>query len=431
VPDDYTLVLETVGPTPYLIQLSLNRAFRATPREAVSRRPRRWTKPEHIVTSGPFHLTEWLERDHQTLVKSPTYWDAANVRLEKITSLSINDQAASTNMYFYGDCDATTAGNVPTSYMPAINGENGKKYSDYHVKPYLGVYIYLINTQKHPNRHFRRALAYAVNRQPIPGFLHGGQIATAQYMPGTPIAQLTDEELALCGVTRDTPGVASVMIAGELCYVPPPGLDFDPEKARAELELARKELGAKMPKKITVKFNTGVESHKLIAEYMQQQWKQILGLEVELESQEWKTFLADTRNGEFDVARMGWIGNFPDVEAEFLPNFKCKSPDNRTKYCSEEFERFMRLAENEPDRKQRLKWAWEAERTIVEDAPLIPMYVYAQQVLRKPYVRDLAMNLMAQIPFNRVWIDPDWENAPRAAGEAAGSAPAATKGGAR
>jgi oligopeptide transport system substrate-binding protein len=199
-----------------------------------------------------------------------------------------------------------------------------------------------------------------------------------------------------------------IMVTGELCYLPPPGLDFDPVKARAELALARQEMGAAFFDRFTYKFNSGTEAHKLIAEYLQQQWQQVLGLTVDLESQEWKTFLADTKNNQFDVARLGWIGNFPDPEGEFLPMYACASANNRTRYCNPEFDRLLEAARPIRDRKARLAVVRQAEQVMIEDAPTIPLYVYTQQVLQKPYVRDLAINFPDQPPLHEAWIDVDW-----------------------
>jgi oligopeptide transport system substrate-binding protein len=404
VPDDHTIVFETANPTPWFVNLSSNRALRPTPIEAVSRWPRRWTDVNHIVTSGPMHLVEWKERDKLELVRSKTYWNQEEVKLDRLTMYAVDDQAAATNLYFTGGCDALTANHVPATFTRSLHG----RYKDFTIDPWLGVYFVLVQSTRYPNRHLRRALAYAVDRTAIPKILHGGQFPSAQYMPGTPIAQLTDDELKLCGVTRDTPGVASIMITGELCYVPPPGLDFDPEKARAELAIARQEMGASFPSKLVYKFNQGVEQHKLIAEYLQAQWQSVLGMPIELEVQEWKTFLQDTKNGNYEMGRFGWIGNFPDIEGEFIDLFRCGSANNRSKYCSEEFETALRAAKPIRDRKERLKKVYEAERIVVEDAPVIPLYVYTQTRLTKPYVRDLHINLIDQPPLHEAWIDPDW-----------------------
>jgi oligopeptide transport system substrate-binding protein len=228
-------------------------------------------------------------------------------------------------------------------------------------------------------------------------------------MPGTPIALLDDDELALRGVTRDTPGVVSLMIAGELCYVPPPGLDFDPAKAKAELELARQEMGASFPSAVTYRYNLGSEAHKLIAELIQASWQNTLGITVKLEAQEWKTMVSDATAGNYQTMRFGNVGNFPDTEAEFLPNLKCNSPDNRPHWCNKEFDALLEAAALVADRKERLKLIYQAEKLAVEDAPIIPLYTYTQQFLIRPYVRDLPVNLVDQMQLERAWIDPDWK----------------------
>jgi oligopeptide transport system substrate-binding protein len=410
VPDDHTLVLETWGPLPYMIDQTPQRAFRATPRWVVSRWPKRWVYPEHVVTSGAYHMVDWRMRDRIELVRSKTFWDAKNVKIERFTVFSLNDQAANTNLYIQGSCDALASNNIPAAYLPYLteNGRNLDRFKDFALTPYLGIYIYIVNTQKLTNVHYRRALSLAVDRSQLPFITRGGETPTAQYTPGTAIAKLSDAELRLCGITRDTKGVAAIVIKDKLCYVPPPGLDFDLAKAREELELARKEMGPAFKNGFSIKFNSGVESHKLIAELLQHEWSTKLGLKVQLESQEWKTFLKDTVNGEYDVARMGWIGNFPDPEAEFLGNFKCTSPDNRSKYCSEKYDALMAKAEGTADRVERLAIAREAEREMIESAPIVPLYVYTAKHLRKPYVKDMAINFVDQVPFRRVWIDPAW-----------------------
>jgi oligopeptide transport system substrate-binding protein len=252
-------------------------------------------------------------------------------------------------------------------------------------------------------------MSLAVDRTAFPDLLDGDQVPSAQFSPGTPIASLTDDELALCEVERDHPGVAMIMVPGELCYLPPPGLDFDPEAAREELRLAREEEGDPgYPGSITYTFNYQ-EQNKLVAEHLQHQWREVLGLDVVLQVQEWKTYLADTKNGNFEIGRFGWIGNFPDTEGEFLPLYRCRSPNNRSKYCSEPFEAALRAAQTTTDRKERLRKVREAERIVVEDAPLIPLFVYTQIHLMKPYVRDLQFNLVDQLPFHEAWLDPDWK----------------------
>lgn len=410
VPDPYTLVIETKTPTPYMLNLVVQRALRASPREAVSRWPRRWAEPGHIIGSGGMKLVEWRERDHMEMVRSETFWNQKVVKLDRLTIFNVADQAAITNYYFTGGCDATTTNPVPATYMPVMTGEkrHAKPFKDFVIAPWNGTYWPIINAQKFPNRHFRRALAYAIDRTEIVRILKAGQIPSAQYSPGVPISTLSDADLALCGVTRDHPGVAMIMITGQLCYVPPPGLDYDPEKAKAEIAMARQEMGASFPSSFTYRYNLGSEAHKLIGEVLQQSWQKTLGLTVKLESQEWKTMVADATAGNFEVMRFGVLGNFPDTEAEFLPNFRTTSPDNRAHWYNKDFDAKLDEAMRISDRKQRLAKVYEAEQMMIEDAPIIPLYVYTQQALIRPYVRDLPVNLVDNMQIERAWIDVDW-----------------------
>ena len=419
VPDPRTLVLETWGPMPFLIAMTPRPAFRATPRRVVSRWPLRWTDPGKIVTSGPFHLDAWQVRDHLGLSRSPTYWRGERIKLERITAFSLSNQSASTHYYMHGGCDATCGNNIPASYVPVLNGEKrGRPYKDYRSAAKLSSYFYLFNTEKVPSVHLRRALSLAIDRRPFPGLLHGGQIPTAQFVPGTRIRDLSDRDRALCGVTRDTRGVAMIVESDELCYVSAPGLDFDPDRARAELALARKELGESFPGTITLKFNTTRDDHKIVAEYIQRQWLEILGLEVALESQEWKTYLKALIAGEFEIARYGLAGNFPDPETQFLAMFKCNSPDNGTRWCNPEFDRLFQKAESTADRAERLRYLLEAEKIMVAEAPVIALYVDGQHHLQKPYVRGLTINPVDKPPLHRAWIDPDWKSAEGSSSEA-------------
>ena len=407
IPDPATIVFETADPTPSFVSLTDSRALRPTPIEAWSRWPRSWDRPEHIISSGPFQLVAWRERDRVELVRSPTYWDRAAVKLDRFISYSMDDQAASTNAYVTGACDAVAANNIPSSYLPALNGEQrGRAYKDYDVSPFLGVYFAWIQTQKLPNRHLRRALSLAIDRTAIPRFTHGGEIPTAQFTPGTPIDQLGAADLAACGVPRSQPGNALVMISGALCYVPPSGLDYDPAAARREVELARAE-GGLPDHPIEYRYNAGAEAHKQIAEYLQAAWARA-GIPVRLLAQDWNSLLDDTHKGDYEISRLGSIGNFADPESEFLSLFRCASPDNRGKYCSQEFERLMDQAQALSDRKARNAVLRQAEAVMIADAPILPIYVYTQKHLIKPYVRGYRFNLIDQPPLWRIWIDAAW-----------------------
>lgn len=425
VVDRRTVVLEHATPVPYFAHLAVNRALRPTPSEAVSRSPRGWAKPGRMISSGAMHLALWKERDRIELVRSATYWNPAEVKLSKLTSYSLDDAAAAANLYYAGRCDAVATNQIPGSYLPALRGERrgGRAYRDYQVAPFLSSYFVLMNTKELGNVHLRRALSLAIDRTPIPAFTHGGEHPTAQLTPGAAVATLSAAERALCGVDEtsgqaiDPRRVAMIMIPGELCYLPPSGLDFDRRRAAEELALARRELGAAFPARLTYRYNEGSEVHKLIAEYLQQEWQRI-GLPVELQAQEWRSLVADTARGNYQLARFGNAATFPDPATEYLELFVCGSPFNRTGYCNPEIDRRIEEIRGVVDPETRNRKIAEAEALLVEDAVIVPLYVYTQRHLRKPYVRDLAITLVDQPPLYRAWLDPRWREqpAPAAAG---------------
>ena len=222
---------------------------------------------------------------------------------------------------------------------------------------------------------------------------------------------MSADDRALCGVTPDVPGIASIIDPGKYCYVPPPGLDFNPAQAKAELAIARQEMGAAFPKTIVYKYNSGVEQHKLIAEFLQEQWREHLGMATTLESQEWKVYIADTRNGNYELGRFGNIWNFTDPEPNSLSTFMCKSPDNRLKHCNPAYEEVMAQAKREPDRGKRLLLARQAEAMLLDEGAIIPLLIYTQKTLQMPYVKDLAITLSDQAPIQKAYLDPQWQQA--------------------
>ena len=390
IPDPYTLRLVAAAPTPWLVSLAADRALRPTPIEAVSRSPRHWTDPARFVTAGPLALVDWRERDRIELVRARddvqlrSHDDLRDGRPGRRDELLLHrrlrrDPRATRSRR--RTCPRSTArcaaGRTPTTACRRASACTSCGSTRKSSRTVI----------------LRRALALAIDRTQIPRFMHGGEVPTASFTPGTPIATLLDAQLAACNLTRDTPGVALVM-APELCYVPPPGLAFDPDAAAREVAAAKAELGA-LPT-LRYRYNAG-EGHELIAEYLQAAWAAI-GVDVELQAQEWNSLLADTRSGDFEIARFGASGTTPDTESDFLPLFRCDSPDHRGRYCNPAFERAMDAARPLVDRRARNAQLRDAEALVLADAPAIPIYVYTQKHLIEPYVHDYADNLVDQPP---------------------------------
>jgi oligopeptide transport system substrate-binding protein len=409
VMDAATLVLRTTAPTPYLLDLTASALMRPSPREAVSRRPQRWAEPGTIVTSGPMRLVAWSARDHIELVRAPGYWNAAAVHLTRLTFLSLDDRAANANVYRQGGCDAVAASYLPPELLPILDGTatGAAPRRDYQRAPLLGTYGLVFNTKRIANRNLRRALAMAIDRAPLPRLLQGGELSTASMVPGIPVATLDPEDRAACGSEATGGELALVLRKGTHCYLPAPGLAHDVEAARAALRAASQD--GPIPS-LAYRYIGANPVDRRIAEYLRAQWQSALGIAVTLEAQEWATLRADVRAGNFDIARLGIAGAFADP-TEFLSVFSCAPEGNRAHWCQREFEAAMVAAAqpNGPDRNRALR---QAEALVLAEAVAIPLYVYMQHHLRRPYVRGLPINVADRVALHRVWLDPTWSRPP-------------------
>ncbi len=385
-PDARTLQIDLAKPTLFWILQVANATFRVVDRYSIDRMGAAWhRKAGQFVCSGAFCLKEWKLRDSLTLLKNPYHWDAARTRLDKIVVLSLDDQATAAAVYFDGRVDMLTSNHVPGSMLPKLNGSlDGKPKADYIKLPYLGTYFYVVNVDPKTgppvlkNRALRRALSYALDREELPGLLKSGVI----------------------------PWTAKVPLGMEpfTGYKSPPGLGFDLVAAKRELEQARRELGGKIPR-ITIRINTGVEQHQIIAEWVQDQWKRNLGLDIGLESQEWKTMLKSLRTHDFDIMRMGGIASMPEPEDFVGDNYRMGSPNNQPGWSSDEYMALLEKQQNESDRGKRNQYIYEMEKLVLEESVNIPLYTYVQHHLVKPYVCNAPHNILDQIALRYVWID--------------------------
>jgi ABC-type oligopeptide transport system substrate-binding subunit len=370
-PDDSTLVVRLAQPTPYFAFLTEFYTYMPVPRHAIERYGNRWTKPGNVVSNGAFLLTEWRQGDHFEFVKNPRYWDAANVRLDRVIAYSVEDVNTSVNLYKAGEIDWTTSGYVPAQFVPYL-----MQYDDFQHGRYQGVYFYSINTKRKPfdNVWVRRALNYAVDRTSIANDLLKGI-----YDPWGNFAP-----------------------SGYPGYNAPPGIPYDPVKARECLARAGYPGGKGFPK-IAILFNTS-ENHRRIAEALQAIWKRELGIQVELSNQEWASYMQATTSFQYDVARRSWIGDYLDPTT-FLGIGVGGDGNNRTGWSDPRYDGLLREAARETDPARRMKLLSDAEALLLDSGPFIPIYHYSITDLVKPYVHGIQPNALDTHTLKGVWID--------------------------
>ena len=373
-PDDSTFVVRLAAPTSYFLFLTQYYTFLPVPRAAIEAHGARWTRPENIISNGPFTLARWRQGDRFEFAKNPRYWDAASVKLDRIVALSLDDLNTMANLYKAGVTDWNPSGYLPSQFVPYLKG-----YADLRTGPYHGIYYYSLNCTRKPfdDVWVRRALAFAVDREAIArDLLKGIRPPWGNFTP------------------MGYPG-----------YVQPAGMRYDPERARACLARAGFPGGRGFPK-VTILFNTS-EDNRRVAEAAQAMWKRELGIRVELANQEWGSYLQATTTLQYDVARRSWIGDYLDPTT-FLGCMRSGDGNNRTGWSDQRYDALLRQAAVELDDARRMRTLAEAESLMLDQAPVIPFYHYATTELVKPYVRGLYSTALDTHPLKYVWIDREW-----------------------
>ena len=377
-PDDSTFVVHLEAPVPYFLYLTQYYTCLPVPRWAVEKHRNRWTLPGNIVTNGAFTLTYWRQNNRFEFAKNPRYWDAASVRLDRIVGFTIDDLNTSFNLYKAGVIDWCPSGYFPSQFIPYM-----RPYGDYRHGDYHGVYFYSICVKKPPldDINVRRALKYAVDRDAIANdLLKGSRRPWGNFAP-----------------------------SGYPGYENPPGITYDPVRARDYLAKAGYPGGKGFPR-FSILINTS-EDHRRIAEAIQAMWKRELGIPVEIENQEWGSYLQSTTALQYEVARRSWIGDYLDPNT-FLAMFVSGDGNNRTGWSDRRYDGLLRAAAKELDPAHRFAILRDAEAMLLDEGPVIPIYHYSTNELVKPYVRGIYQTALDVHPLTRVWIDRDWQRKP-------------------
>ena len=343
--DDHTLQVELIGPLPYVLGALEHYSFAVVPKHAIEKYGADWIKPENFVGNGPFVLKEWNPQDKIVCVKSETYWDKDNVQLDEVVFYASDDTTTNYNMYLAGQIDWNTG--VPLDVLDSV-----MMRSDYQVAPQLSTYYYTINVTEPPlnDVRVRKAISYAIDRETLVE-----TVTKAGHIP-------------CWGIVPFMEGYDGL---GDAKY--------DPEYAQQLLAEAGYPNGVGFPT-ISLLYNTD-DAHKAIAEYVQQQLKQNLNINVTLENQEWATYLANRNSGNFEIARAGWVGDYQDPNT-FLDMFVTGAGMNGGKYSNEVYDTLIKEAATMPDGPDRYEVLLTAEDILInEDQAIIPFYFYVSQNL--------------------------------------------------
>lgn len=377
-PDARTLRLTLDHPTPHFLSLIQHWAWLPVPLSVIEKsgppaqRGNPWARPGTLVGNGPFTLKEWRGGQKIVVVKSPTYWDAATVRLREIHLYPIESRDAEERAFRAGQLHLTEA--LPPGKIDTYRLDQPELLR---IDPYLGTEFYRINVSRPflNERRVRRALALAVDREAlVEKVLRGGQLPARAFTP---------------------PGTAGYSSAA---WIP-----TDVPQAQRLLAEAGYPGGVGAPV-IDLVFNTS-ETHRLVAEAVQEMWRRDLGLDVRLVNQEFRSLLAARRAGDFQLLRSVWIGDYVDP-ATFLNLWRGDSGNNYTGWASTAYDQLTFQAARTAEPAARHALLARAEALLLDDAPFIPLYHYTHVFLIHPSVKGWHPTLLDHHPYKHVWLEP-------------------------
>ena len=375
--DEKTLQLDLEHPVPYLLAALATHSFFVTPNHITVAYPD-WTHG-HYVGNGPFVMKEWKSRDRIILEKNPFYWDRENVKLEKIYFALVEDEVTELSMYENGELDWAGA---PLSSLPAEALPSLEKKTDLHTCEMSGTYYYIFNTKEFPfqNVHMRRAFSLAINRMAIvSNITQSGQIPAMGLIPPT------------------------------IWKEPQPYFkDCDIAEAKRLFALGLKELGitAEQMPPIRLSYNT-IASHHKIAQAIQEQWSTTFGILVKLENKEWKVYLDELRMHQFQIARLGLHAQFNDPII-FLDFYRFLSSENNyPQWTNPKFSALLEVAQNTAEPAERMAILKQAEKILMDEMPIAPIYFYTQTYLQKPYVKGIRISEVSNLDLKWAYVESD------------------------
>ena len=354
-PDEKTLIVHMAKPTPYFDKLAAFVSLSPVKKDVVEANPDGWSiDPKTYISSGPFKLTGWEPGSYLMFEKNENYWDADSIKLDGIKCLLMQDQNATFSAYESGD--ALMIKDVPTQEITTL-----KDRSDFHIDPILGTYYLDLNTtlDEFKDPKVREALSLALDRKYISETITAGTY--------TPASGFVSE-----GVT-DWNGTAwQDNITDKSAYINIDDHAGNLAKAKELLKEAGYENGVGLPEMV---YSTNDASyHKKIAEYLQQAWGE-LGLKVQVNIVEWKSFTPQRRSGNYQIARDGWVMDYNDP-SNILELALTGNGNNNAKYSNPEFDALMSKAATEKDPQTRFGYLHQAEDFIMKDTAMVPLLYY-------------------------------------------------------
>ncbi len=348
--DDYTLDFTLRSPTPFFRELTSFTTYYPLHKKTIESNPLWAAEAKTIVGNGPFVMDTWEHKSKLTFSKSPTYWDSANVKLDQIHIVIIEDNNTALSMFENGDLDW---GGYPSfGLSPDAVGQK---------PPFT-------------NKKIRQAFSYSINRQ-----------------------QLVDNILQ----TGVPPAYGWVPVSMGLN--PDGYFKEDVAKAKQLLAEGMKELGLTQFPKVTYYYDTG-ETDKKLAQALQDEWKKTLGVDIDIRTSEWKVFNEDVQNGKYDFGIWLWGADFNDP-INFLEMYKDLGGNNVVRFDNKEYRDLLNKSYYETDEQKRKQLMFDAKKILMEEMPLAPLHFRGNAYVKNDKVKDFVIFPLGGSYFKYAYIE--------------------------
>ena len=359
-PDERTLVISLVRPTPYLLSLLTHPSTFPVHRGAVEQHGDTFARPGNLLSNGAYVLADWEPGAVIELRRNTLYWNDAETSIDAVRYHVVTQELAEYNRYRAGELHITST--VPPENFGQIRAEFG---DELHIAPTLGVYYYGFNLAKPPfrdNPELRQALSMAVDREVLVDAVMGrGEAPAYSWVP---------------------PGVENY----DPVQLPYAGLSQQERNALAKSLYREAGYSDANPLRFELRYNTS-DTHQKIALAVQAMWREVLGAEAKLVNVEFQVLLDQMREREITrVFRSSWWGDYNDANT-FLAIMHSDSAANTPGYANPEFDALLKAAGEQLDLDRRRLYLEEAERVLLADHAVIPLYFYVSKHLVKPAVR--------------------------------------------
>jgi len=366
-PDDRTVVIRLSTPAPYLPGLLAQPGTFPLHGPSFQEHAGEHARPGRLVSNGAFVLKEWVVGSHVVAERNRAYWNDAGTAIERVDYVHHDDPSVEFRQYRSGELDVTYV--VPPGQFAWIKANLPDELQ---ISPQLSVYYYGFNLTRPPFKDdpgLRRALSLVVDRE------------------------------------RLTTAVTGVGEAPAYGWVPPGVADYTPQQfdyaarpwearvAEARELYRRSGYSAERPLRVEIRYNSG-EVHNRLAVAVAAMWKETLGVESSLYAEEFRALLQSIQaRTDTQVFRSSWVGDYNDAFT-FAQLLQSDFGINLTGYSSARYDELLDAATGEPDPARRRALLEEAERVMLADHPVLPLYFYVNKHLVKPRVRGWSDNVM-------------------------------------